>query len=195
MSKEEIKKALEAILFTLGDAVEIKRLAKALETDEKHIREAADEMIADMNAEDRGITIIEIDGSYQMCTKKDAYEYLLKIVAVPKENRLTDVQLETLSIIAYKQPITKIEIEKIRGVNANHAVNRLVELGLVEEKGRLNAPGRPFLFGTSDIFLRRFGLTNLERLPDINAEKVEDFKIEAEEELGYSGDEIIDVET
>ena len=186
MKKNELKKAIEAVLFTMGDAVEIKRLAKAFEVSETDISDAVSEMIIEMDDESRGITITEIDGAYQMCTKKEAYEYLLKIVALPKESRLTDVQLETLSIIAYKQPITKIEIEKIRGVNADYAVNRLVELGLVEEKGKLNAPGRPYLFGTSEEFLRRFGLKSLECLPEIDSENAESFRMEAEEEIGYA---------
>jgi len=148
-------------------------------------------MIAEKAAPESGTEIIELDGSYQMCTKKQAYEYLIKIVQMPKNYRLTDVQLETLSIIAYKQPVTKGEIEKIRGVASDHAVNRLLEAGLIEEKGRLSTPGRPMLFATTQEFLRRFGLKNTEDLPDVNTERVETFKMEAEEEIGYrlDGDE------
>lgn len=186
MEKNELKKAIEAVLFVMGDAVEIKRIARAFEVSETEIRAAVSEMVTEMDDSSRGLTITEIDGAYQMCTKKEVYEYLLKIVAVPKESRLTDVQLETLSIIAYKQPVTKMEIEKIRGVNADYAVNRLVELGLVEEKGKLNAPGRPYLFGTSEEFLRRFGLKNLDGLPDIDSESAENLRMEAEEEIGYA---------
>ena len=186
MEKNELKKAIEAVLFVMGDAVEIKRMVRAFEVSETEIRAAVSEMVTEMDDSSRGLTITEIDGAYQMCTKKEVYEYLLKIVAVPKESRLTDVQLETLSIIAYKQPVTKMEIEKIRGVNADYAVNRLVELGLVEEKGKLNAPGRPYLFGTSEEFLRRFGLKNLDGLPDIDSESAENLRMEAEEEIGYA---------
>ena len=186
MKKNELKKAIEAALFAMGDAVEIKTMAKAFETGEDEIRAAVSELAADMDDESRGITITEIDGAYQMCTKKEAYEYLLKIAVLPKESRLTDVQLETLSIIAYKQPITKPEIEKIRGVNADYAVNRLVELGLVEEKGKLDAPGKPYLFGTSEEFLRRFGLKSLDGLPEIDSESAESLRAEAEEEIGYA---------
>lgn len=95
---------------------------------------------------------------------------------------LTDVLLETLSIIAYKQPVTKLEIEKIRGVKSDHAVNKLVEYGLVEETGRMDAPGRPLLFGTTEEFLRRFSVQSLDELPSLNPEQVEHFKEEAEEE-------------
>ena len=185
MERKQIKSIIEAILFTMGEAVEIGRIAKALEISESEVKSIIDEMCLEYFEQDRGIRIIEIDGCYQMCTKGEAYEYLIKLVKIPKNLRLTDIQLETLSIIAYKQPITKIEIEKIRGVQSDHAINRLIEAGLVEETGRLNQPGRPILFGTTEEFLRRFGLKNKEDLPDINVEKIETFKLEAEQELGF----------
>ena len=192
MQKSEMKSIIEAILFTMGDAVELKVLSDALEEDPSVVKNVIDEMIAEKAKEESGTEIIELDGSYQMCTKKNAYEYLIKIVQMPKNYRLTDVQLETLSIIAYKQPVTKGEIEKIRGVASDHAVNRLLEAGLIEERGRLSTPGRPMLFATTQEFLRRFGLKNTEDLPDVNAERVETFKMEAEEEIGYrlDGDEL-----
>lgn len=184
MDRSELKKAIEAILFTLGDAVEIKRIARALDVTEKDVTAAAKELIEDFEDAGRAITITELDDALQMCTKKEAYGYLLKIVSVPKENRLTDVQLETLSIIAYKQPVTKVEVENIRGVNSDHVINRLIEFGLVEEKGRLEAPGRPYLFGTTTEFLRHFGLTCLDELPKVDNEKAQAFRAEAEKEIG-----------
>lgn len=182
MEKKELKKALEAILFSSGDAVEISRLSLALEVSEEEIKEAADLLIEETRKDDRGIAVKRIGDSYQMCTKKETYAYLLKIIALPKETRLSDAALETLSIIAYKQPITKLEIEKIRGVNTDYTVNRLVELGLAEEKGRLEAPGRPYLFGTTQEFLRHFGLESLKDLPQADPQKEEAFRLEAEEE-------------
>ena len=134
-------------------------------------------------AEDRGIKIIELENAFQMCTKQEYYEYLVEIALQPKKAVLTDVMLETLSIIAYKQPVTKQEIEKIRGVKCDHAINKLVEYNLVQELGRLDAPGRPILFGTTEEFLRNFGIESLEDLPVVNLEKIEDFKLEAEEEV------------
>ena len=101
----------------------------------------------------------------------------------PKKYVLTDVLLETLSIIAYKQPVTKLEIEKIRGVKSDHAVNKLVEYNLVCEVGRMDAPGKPILFGTTEEFLRRFSIQSLEELPSMNPEQMESFKEEAEEEV------------
>ena len=111
------------------------------------------------------------------------YEYLIKIAKQPRKFVLTDVLLETLSIVAYKQPVTKLEIEKIRGVKSDHAVNKLVEYNLVCEVGRLDAPGRPLLFGTTEEFLRRFSIQSVEELPSLNPEQMEDFKTEAEEEV------------
>ena len=96
-------------------------------------------------AQDRGIRIVELDGSFQMCTKPEMFDYLVRIAKQPRKAELTDVVLETLSIIAYKQPVTKLELEKIRGVKCDHAVNKLIEYNLVKEVGRLDAPGRPLL--------------------------------------------------
>ena len=185
MDKEQIKSVIESILFTMGEAVELDRIAKALEMDSSEVKTLLDELIDEHNDRKSGIRIIEIDGSYQMCTPGEANEYLIRLVKIPKNYKLTDIQLETLSIIAYKQPVTKLEIEKIRGVQSDHAVNRLVEVGLVQEIGRLDQPGRPVLFGTTEEFLRRFGLKNTEDLPEINVEKAEAFKMEAEQELGF----------
>ena len=132
--------------------------------------------------QDRGIKIIELGDSFQLCTKAETYEYIIRVASQPKKQVLTDVLLETLSIIAYKQPITKQEIEGIRGVSCDHAVNKLVEYGLVDEVGRLDAPGRPILFGTTEAFLRSFGVRNVDELPVISPDKVEVFRKEAENE-------------
>ena len=183
-----MKATIEAILFSMGEAVEIEKLMSALDADRKTIRACIEEMQEDYASEERGLKLIEINDAFQLCTKEFAYEYLIKIVSIPKSYRLTDIQLETLSIIAYKQPITKIEIEKIRGVASDHAVNRLIDVGLVEEKGRLATPGRPIILGTTNEFLRRFGLSSKEDLPDIATEQVESFKLEAEKEIGFFGD-------
>ena len=133
--------------------------------------------------EERGIRIIELDHAYQLCSKPEMYEYLIRIAKQPKKYVLTDVMLETLSIIAYRQPITKLEIEKIRGVKSDHAVNKLVEYNLVCELGRLDAPGRPLLFGTTEEFLRSFGVQSIDELPVLSPVQVEEFKQEAEAEM------------
>ena len=174
---------IEAILFTMGDSVELGKIAAAIEHDENTTRKILHRMTDKYDAEDRGLRIIELENAFQMCTKKEMYEYLIRVAKQPKRYALTDVQLETLSIIAYKQPVTKLEIEKIRGVKSDHAVNKLVEYNLVCERGRLDAPGKPILFGTTEEFLRRFSIQSVEELPSPNPEQVESFKEEAEEEV------------
>lgn len=183
MEINRLEGIIEAILFTMGDSVELKKIASAIEHDEDTTKKIIHRMMDKYKNEDRGIRIIELEDSYQMCTKTEMYEYLIKIAKQPKKYVLTDVQLETLSIIAYKQPITKLEIEKIRGVKSDHAVNKLIEYNLVCELGRMDAPGKPILFGTSEEFLRRFSIPSLDALPSINQEQIEDLKSEAEEEI------------
>ncbi|PWJ30604.1 segregation and condensation protein B [Faecalicatena orotica] len=182
MEIEKLQGIIEAILFTMGDSVELGKIAAAIEHDEDTTKKIIHNMMDRYEQENRGIRIIELGDSFQMCTKKEVYEYLIRIAKQPKKYVLTDVLLETLSIIAYKQPVTKLEIEKIRGVKSDHAVNKLVEYGLVEEVGRMDAPGRPLLFGTTEEFLRRFSVQSLDELPVINPEQVEHFKEEAEDE-------------
>ena len=182
MSIEKMYAVIEAVLFTMGESVETAKLAAAIEQDVSTTVKLIHNLMDRYEAEDRGIKIIELGDSFQLCTKPETYEYLIKVAAQPKKQVLTDVLLETLSIIAYKQPITKQEIEGIRGVSCDHAVNKLVEYGLVDEVGRLDAPGRPILFGTTESFLRSFGVRNVDGLPVISPDKVEDFRKEAESE-------------
>ena len=174
---------VEAILFTMGEAVEIRRIAEAVGHDEDTVRNCIRALSDRYKDESFGIQIIELDGSFQMCTKPEMYESIIKLTNVPKKHILTDVLLETLSIVAYKQPITKADIESIRGVNSDHSINKLLEYGLIEEVGRKNAPGRPCLFGTSEEFLRHFGISSIDELPVITPEKLEEFKSEAEDEM------------
>ena len=145
-------------------------------------------MIEEYEAEDRGIRLIEVGDKYQLCTKNEYYDILASIVNMPKKHVLTDVLLETLSIIAYKQPVTRIEIEKIRGVSCEHAVNKLLEYDLIKEFGRLDAPGKPILFGTTENFLRCFGVTSISDLPQITPDQVEEYKKEAEAEISVKLD-------
>ena len=175
--------ALEAILFTMGEPVEVSVMADALKISVTDARLYLKEIQEEYESGDHGIRLIELDDSWQFVTKPEYYEQLIAIASRPKKPVLTDVLMETLSIISYRQPVTKGEIEKIRGVNSDHAVNRLVEYGLVREVGRMDAPGRPMLFGTTDEFLRRFGFTSLEDLPRLDPVQEEDFKEEAESEI------------
>jgi len=178
-----VEAQIEAILFTMGEAVELERIAGALDHDEETTKKIIHNMIDQYEREERGIHIIELDGAFQLCTKASMYETIIKITHIPKKHVLTDVLLETLSIIAYKQPITKLQIEAIRGVKSDHSVNKLIEYNLICEMGRMDAPGRPILFGTTEEFLRSFGLVTLDALPIMNPEKIEDFKLEAEDEI------------
>ncbi|MBP3610462.1 MAG: SMC-Scp complex subunit ScpB [Lachnospiraceae bacterium] len=183
MEIQELEAQIEAILFTMGEAVEAERIAQALEQETDTIRQVARNMMKRYHAADRGIQIIELNDSFQMSTKQTMYETIIKIAHVPKKHVLTEVLLETLSIVAYKQPITKQEVEAIRGVSCEHAINKLVEYRLIAEIGRLDAPGRPIMFGTTEEFLRNFGMASLEELPIVKPEKIQDFKLEAEEEI------------
>ena len=183
MELRETEGAIEAILFTMGESVELSRIAEAVEQDKETTRKILQHMMDKYREADRGIQIIELDGSYQLCTKKEYYDTLIRLTAQPKKAVLTDVQLETLSIIAYKQPVTKAEIEKIRGVKCDHVVNKLIEYQLVTELGRLDVPGRPILLGTTEEFLRTFVVQALDELPVLSPIQIEDFKAEAEEEV------------
>lgn len=178
----EIEGRIEAVLFSVGEAVPKADLAEVLELDEKTVTKIVHNMMDKYNVTERGIRIVEIEDAFQMCTKSDYYDTLIKVVNTPKKHVLTDVLLETLSIIAYKQPITRQEIEAIRGVSCVHAVNKLVEYNLIHEVGRLDAAGRPILFGTTDDFLRSFGVQSTDELPIITPDKIEDFKQQALEE-------------
>ena len=180
---EHTKAAIEAVLFAMGDSLELSKIAKAIGHDTETTRKVLQNMMDDYQKEDRGIRIIELENAYQLCTKQEYYEYLVNIALQPKKAVLSDVMMETLSIIAYKQPVTRIEIEKIRGVKCDHAINKLIEYNLVQELGRLDAPGRPILLGTTEEFLRNFGVDSTEHLPTISPVKLEDFKAEAEEEI------------
>lgn len=183
MEVKRIESIIEAILFTMGDSVEVSHIASAIEHDVSTTRKIIHNMMDRYEKEDRGIRIIELGDAFQMCTKPEMYEYLVCIAKQPKRHVLTDVMLETLSIVAYKQPVTRIEIEKIRGVKSDHAINKLIEYDLICEVGRLDAPGRPLLFGTTEEFLRRFSVQSLDELPSIDTERMETFKEEAEDEV------------
>lgn len=184
MDKQRLKGIIEAILFTMGESVETQRLAAVLDISREELLTVLLEMKEDYNTDSRGICLMELDGAWQLRTKIETYEYIRKLVIQPKKRSLTDVMLETLSIIAYKQPVTKQEIEAIRGVKSDFAVNKLVEYGLICELGRLDTIGRPIVFGTTEEFLRCFGVSSIEELPDIDEVTKQSFMQEAIEEVG-----------
>ena len=180
---EKLMAAIEAILFTMGESVEINAIAKALDVSAARVRKMLAKLKKRYDAPSRGIMIQQFDDAVQMSTKPEQYENLIRIAKVPKKMTLSDSVIETLSIVAYKQPITKVEVEGIRGVSCDYAINKLLEYDLIKELGRKDAPGRPILFGTTEQFLRSFGVKNLAELPSVNTVQVEEFKEEAEAEV------------
>lgn len=164
---KNIECALEAILFSLGEEVEIEKLAEALEVHEDEIKEAVKALSERYQKENRGVKIIEIENSVQMCSNPEYYEGIKRVTQIKKQAGLSSAALETLSIIAYNQPVTKATIEFIRGVDCTYSVTRLVERGFIDELGRADTPGRPILYGTTVEFLRCFGLKSLDDLPPL----------------------------
>jgi segregation and condensation protein B len=158
------EKILEALLFASGESVPLPRLAEAVGCDVPLTRNLLLRMAETYAAQKSGIQLTEADECYRLCTNPVYYEHVQRMLRIPDRKPLSQTLLETLSIIAYKQPVTKAVIEEIRGVNADHAVNKLLEYGLITEKGRLDAPGKPILFGTSEDFLRAYRLKNTEEL-------------------------------
>ena len=166
----ESEKIIESILFVSGEPVSIDKIARCINLDLFTARNLILKLSEKYEKDKRGMVIIEIDNSFQMCTNPDYFIYIKSLYEMPKRKVLTQTLIETLAIIAYKQPITKSGIEEIRGVSADHSVNKLIEYNLVCEKGRLNVPGRPILLGTTEGFLKYFGLKSLIHLPDINGD-------------------------
>lgn len=192
--EKEQEAIAEAVLFTMGSSVEVRQLAAAMGQSEDCARKAVLRLKNRYDKEKKGIQIIELEDAFQMCTRAQYYENLIRVASVPKRQVLTEVVLETLSIIAYRQPVTKMEIEKIRGVKSDHAVNKLIEYNLVCEVGRLDAPGRPALFATTEEFLRRFGIGSTEDLPGLNPEQEEEIKSEVAQELKLEMEEMEETE-
>lgn len=147
---------VEAILFVSGAPVDIKNISSALEKDDKYTINLIENLAKKYETSERGFKIIRVNNSFQLCTNPKYFEYIKKLYSVPEKKVLSQAMLETLAIITYKQPVTKSQIESIRGVNSDHVVNTLMKYNLITEKGRLDAPGKPILFGTSEEFLKHF---------------------------------------
>lgn len=167
MEPEELQRVCEAILFAAGDPVETARLSQAAACDPDEVRTAM-RALADRYAfERRGIRIVHLEDSWQMCSANDLAAYVAKALETRKPPRLSASQLETLTVIAYYQPATKALVEQIRGVDSSYSVSALLQKKLIEENGRLNVPGRPIVYRTTPDFLRTFGLESLADLPEI----------------------------
>ena len=167
MRLSELEAVVESLLFIAGDAVSLASIAQTIELDQATTRAVVLSLADKYEKEKRGLRIVEIADAYQMCTAAECFEYIRNMYKSPQRQGLTQSLLETLAIIAYKQPITKGQIEEIRGVSAEHAVSKLVEKKLVCEVGRLDAPGKPILFGTTEDFLRYFGFKSVSELPPL----------------------------
>ena len=183
MEIREAMAAMEAILFTMGDAIEIARLAEVLELSKDDTRRIAKLLEDRYDAGASGLKMNWFDDSVQLSTRPEQYANLVKIAVTPKKFSLSESVLETLSIIAYRQPVTRLEIDDIRGVNSDFAVNRLLSYDLIREMGRKDAPGKPVLFGTTEQFLRSFGIRSLDELPPMDMLQMEEFRQEAESEV------------
>ena len=183
LSLQEEEDLLEALLFSLGRTVSLEEMAICLHMGVDGAELAAERLRKKYEERQGGLLIRKLEGKYQMVSHPKTYDALIRVVKQSRKPVLSDVHLETLSIIAYCQPITKAEVERIRGVKSDHAVNRLVEFGLIEEVGRLDAPGRPVLFGTTEEFLTRFGVDSLASLPSLPKELEKLLEEEVTEEL------------
>lgn len=181
--------AIEAILFASGNGVSLEQLANALELDIDEVKQHIRELETYYEREKRGIKLAYVEDKIQLCSNPEYFAVITKLLQKPKEYKLSNVALETLAIIAYKQPVTKADVEQIRGVKSDYAINQLVEYGLVEERGRLQAPGKPLLFGTTDDFLRGFGMKSIEELPKPQENQIQSFFDEAKQELNYFEEE------
>ncbi len=171
MESNEIKNAVEAVLFAVGEAVQRDALAAVLDVGEDEIESAALSLKKEYDDENRGIALIELDGGYQLCSRSLYYPYIQDILGVKGNQALSNAAMETLAVIAYRQPVTRAQIEYVRGVNSDGCVNRLYERGLIDECGRLDAPGRPILYKTTQTFLRCFGLKSADELPPLDFSK------------------------
>ncbi len=176
MEKNKMKGIIESILYAAGREVSIKELMAVLEAESKDIIETVNEMKEEYEKENRGIQIINVDGAYQLCTKKENYDYICQVFDKRAKLQLSQAVMETLSIIAYNPRITRAEIEAIRGVGSDGIIYKLLDYNLIEETGKLDAPGRPGTFSTTKEFLKMFGLSSLKDLPELPKYKLDSNK-------------------
>ena len=166
--KSEIKSAIESMLFVSGEPLALRELSNNLGLKEKNVEEILNEMANEYEDKNRGIRLISINGGYQLVTESENSDFVQKLLKKNKKHSLSQASIESLAIIAYKQPITRIDIDEIRGVKSESAITRLIERGLIKDIGRLEVPGRPILYGTTDEFLRQFGLQTIKELPSLD---------------------------
>lgn len=172
MDIKEIEAVIEGLLFSSGDPVSLEKLSEILEVDKKTMRLILSNMAVSLQNSKRGILLRELDGCYQLCSRPEHFEYICRLVEPRQKQTLSQAAFETLSIVAYNQPVTRARIEMIRGVNSDSAISRLVERNLIKEAGRLDSPGKPMLYETTEEFLRSFGFKSIKDLPIIELEAI-----------------------
>lgn len=165
---EKYFSVIESLLFVSGEPLKINQIARIIECGINFTQDIMKEMASRYNDSNRGIKLVNSGDKYSLVTKAENSEYIEKLLGVNSRQSLSQASLETLSIIAYKQPITRVDIDEIRGVKSDRAIYNLLEKGLIRENGRLNVPGRPILYSTTEDFLKYFGLENIEVLPDLD---------------------------
>lgn len=164
----DIKQIIKALLFAWGDPLDVQTISNICKIEYDDAINHIEELKSKLDAENDGLRIIRMNNKYQIITRDIYYEYTEELLNKKPNNNLSNASIETLSIIAYKQPVTKMEVEKIRSVKSDGPINTLLERQLIEEVGRLDTPGKPILYGTSEVFLRSFGIEDLSELPELN---------------------------
>lgn len=174
METDKIKAIIEAILFSCGRPVEMKELITATEIPEKDITKIVEEMKEDYSNGNRGIEIVKIDNGYTLCSKKEYRDYIYPLFDNRAKPNISNAAMETLAIIAYNPKITRAEIEAIRGVNSDATIYKLLEYNLIEDAGKSDAPGKPTVYQTTAEFLKTFGISNLDELPELPRYKIDE---------------------
>jgi segregation and condensation protein B len=178
MDFKEIEAVIEGLLFAAGDPLPLEKLSEIIEVDRKTTRLILNDMIASSQKSQRGIMLRELNGSYQLCTRFEHYDYIRKLFEPRQKQTLSQAAYETLAIVAYNQPVTRARVELLRGVNSDSAITRLVERNLIREAGRLESPGRPMLYETTEEFLRSFGFKSKSDLPLMEMKGMMDLPLE-----------------
>ena len=205
MDNQEMKRAAEAILFAAGDSVDLQRLTEALELTPKKTENLMEELKEEFNSQNHGFKIMRYDDSYQFVTHKEYQQQIRTVMDLNRKKPLSQAAMEVLSVIAYNQPVTKAFVEQIRGVDCSGVIGSLTVKGLVEEKGRLELPGRPLLYGTTENFLRCFNISSIDELPKIpekeqkevseETTEIQEVKDSTEETITATPEEIVAMAT
>lgn len=189
MELKEAESIIEGVLFAAGDAVDVEKISDILDIDTKSTRAILTALADKYDREKRGLQIIRLEDSYQMCTRRDYQEYISRLAEPRRSQSLSDAAMEVLAIVAYKQPVTRAVIEQIRGVSCDSLVNKLLEKNFIEEVGRLDTPGRPMLFGTTEEFLRCFGIESIMELPEFEERSADETELQKTEEGSIDSDQ------